>query len=196
MSIRLGVLASGRGSNFLAILRSIENGELDAELCLLISDREHAPVLEIARQRGIPAWHVSYSRKDRQAFELEVAALLDYHACDLVILAGFMRLVTPWLIQRFPRRILNIHPSLLPAFKGLKAQAQALAYGVKISGCTVHIVNDELDGGPIIAQKAVEVRSDDTVESLSARILVEEHRLYPEAIRQYSETYSKAQMMA
>ena len=122
-----------------------------------ISDREHAPALKIARQRGIPVWFIPYNSKDRQAFEREAAALLDHHACDLVILAGFMRLVTPWLIQRFPRRILNIHPSLLPAFKGLDAQAQALAYGVKISGCTVHVVDEELDGGPIIAQKAVEV---------------------------------------
>ncbi len=196
MSFRLGVLASGRGSNFLAILRSIEKGELDAELCILISDCEQAPALEIARQRSIPAKYIRYSKKDRQVFEREAAVQLENYACDFVILAGFMRLVTPWLIQRFSRRILNIHPSLLPAFKGLKAQAQALAYGVKISGCTVHIVNEELDGGPIIAQKAVEVRSDDTLESLSARILVEEHHLYPKAIRHYGEKLLKSQVMA
>ncbi len=180
---RLGVLASGRGSNFQAIQREIENGSLDARVALVVSDRSSAPVLDIARKHGVPALYLPYDRNDRAAFERAAGDALDAAGCQWMILAGFMRILTPAFIERYTGRILNIHPSLLPSFKGLHPQRQALEAGVKFSGCTVHIVTTELDAGPILAQAVVPVFNNDTEESLAARILVEEHRLFPEAIR-------------
>ncbi len=181
--IKLAVLASGRGSNFLSIQKEIEAGTLDASIEVLISDRENAPALELARQHGMEAVYIPYDKNDRQAFEEQAAAHIRSHGCELIILAGFMRIVTPWLIEAFPGKMLNIHPSLLPSFRGMHAQQQAVDFGVKISGCTVHVVTPELDDGPIIAQCAVPVLNGDTGDTLSERIIVEEHRLYPEAIR-------------
>lgn len=183
MTMRLGVLASGRGSNFLAIQNCIERGELDASIAILISDRETAPALDTARSHGIEAEYIAYNKSDRSIFEKAAASRLEELKCDLVILAGYMRILTPEFIQRFEGKMLNIHPSLLPSFKGLHAQRQALEAGVKFAGCTVHFVTAELDAGPIITQAVVPVLEDDTEESLSARILEQEHKIYADAIR-------------
>jgi phosphoribosylglycinamide formyltransferase-1 len=186
MSTTLGILASGRGSNAEAIQRAIDAGTLDARIAVLITDREQAPVRDFARQHGITEHYIPYDRKNRAAFEQEAIDLLKEAGCDLVILAGFMRLLTPLLINTYADRMLNIHPSLLPSFKGLDAQKQALDYGVKIAGCTVHLVTEEMDSGPILGQRAVPVLSDDTDDTLSARILEQEHQLFSECIGQYS----------
>ncbi len=180
---RLGILISGRGSNFEAIAHNIAEGALDGEIAVVIANRPEARGLEIARQRGLH--HVSIPSKglDREVYDRMLLEELDRCGVDLVCLAGFMRLLSAGFIRRFPNRILNIHPSLLPAFPGLDAQHQALEHGVKITGCTVHFVDEDLDAGPIILQSAVPVRDDDTVESLSARILREEHKIYTEALR-------------
>ena len=183
MTTRLGVLASGRGSNFQAIQREIESGGLDAEISLLLSDRANAPALAIAGEHGIRARSLPYDKSDREAFERAAGDALEDAGCQWIVLAGFMRILTPYFIGRFAGRILNIHPSLLPSFKGLHPQRQALEAGVKFSGCTVHLVTHELDAGPILAQAVVPVYDSDTEESLSQRILTQEHRLYPEAIR-------------
>jgi phosphoribosylglycinamide formyltransferase-1 len=181
---RIGVLISGRGSNLQAIIDAIDAGELPATLALVISNREHAPGLARAREAGIDAlWMNPRDFADRDAYDRAIADVLRARDIDLICLAGFMRLVSAPLIDAFPNRILNIHPSLLPAFRGLDAQRQALEHGVRITGATVHLVTSTLDDGPIVAQAAVPVHDDDTVDSLSARILVEEHRLYPDAIR-------------
>lgn len=187
MNVKLAVLASGRGSNFQAIAAAIERGDLHAEITILISDRATAAALSIAREHHIHAEYLPYDKNDREAFERRAAALMKERGCDLVILAGFMRILTPYIIGCFPDRILNIHPSLLPAFKGLDAQKQALEHGVKIAGCTVHVVTEEMDGGPIIGQRVVSLEEDDTEETLSARILEQEYILYPEAIAAYGE---------
>jgi len=181
---RLGILLSGRGSNFLAIAKNIREGRLpNVEIAIVISNIADAPGIVAARELGLAtAVHVSKGRP-RAEHDADVAATLAAHAVDLVILAGYMRLLSPEFIHVFPNRILNIHPSLLPAFPGLDAQRQALAHGVRITGATVHLVTSELDAGPILLQAAVPVHDGDTVETLAARILVEEHRLYPEAIR-------------
>jgi phosphoribosylglycinamide formyltransferase-1 len=181
---RLGVLISGRGSNLQAIIEAIGEGRVDAELALVVSDRGDAEGLDRARAAGIEARVISpgdFSSRDE--FDRAVTAVLREKTVDLVCLAGYMRLVGPPMLNAFPFRILNIHPSLLPSFAGLHAQRQAVEHGVKIAGATVHFVTSELDGGPIILQAAVPVLPDDTVETLSARILVEEHRIYPEAIQ-------------
>ncbi len=183
MSRRLGVLISGRGTNLQSIIDAVARGTLQAAIAVVISNRAGAAGLTRARAAGLPA--VCLSPKDhpsREAYDAALAALLREHDVDLVCLAGFMRLVGAPLLEAFPNRILNIHPSLLPAFPGLEAQHQALDYGVKVSGATVHLVTSELDGGPIVVQAAVPVLPGDTPETLSARILVEEHRIYPEAI--------------
>jgi phosphoribosylglycinamide formyltransferase-1 len=180
---RLGILISGRGSNFEAIADSIESGGLNAEIAVVIANRAEARGLEIARQRGLNAVAIPSKGLDREVYDRMLLAELDKHSVDLVCLAGFMRLLSASFIRRFPNRILNIHPSLLPAFPGLDAQHQALTHGVKITGCTVHFVDEELDAGPIIIQAAVPVLDEDTAETLSARILEEEHRIYPAAIR-------------
>jgi phosphoribosylglycinamide formyltransferase-1 len=181
---RLGVLISGRGSNLQSIIDAVAAGNLDASIAIVISNRADAAGLLRARAAGIEAVHVSpRAYSDRASYDRALADLLKLRSVDLVCLAGFMRLVGEPLIDAFPNRILNIHPSLLPAFPGLEAQRQALEHGARISGVTVHLVTAELDGGPIVLQSAVPVLDDDTIESLSARILVEEHRVYPEAIR-------------
>jgi phosphoribosylglycinamide formyltransferase-1 len=179
---RLGILLSGRGSNFLAICNAIEEKRLDAEIAIVISNRPEAPGLAATRKRGIQA--VSFPSKglDREVYDRQLIQELRAHNVDLVCLAGYMRILSGYFIREFPMRILNIHPSLLPAFPGLDAQHQALEHGVKIAGCTVHFVDEGLDSGPIVAQAAVPVLDEDSVDSLSARILKEEHRLYSEAI--------------
>jgi phosphoribosylglycinamide formyltransferase-1 len=179
----LGILLSGRGSNFEAIARDVEAGKINARIAIVISNREDAPGLRRARERGLKAVYLPSKGKDREVYDREVVALLNEHRVDLVCLAGFMRVLSPYFVRAFPRRILNIHPALLPAFAGLDAQKQALEYGVKFTGCTVHIVDEGVDTGPIVAQAVVPVLDDDTVETLSARILKEEHRIYSEAIR-------------
>ncbi|HEV2488788.1 MAG TPA: phosphoribosylglycinamide formyltransferase [Candidatus Acidoferrales bacterium] len=180
----IGVLLSGRGSNFEALAESVRVGRIsNAEIAIVISHREGAPGVERARARGIPAEIIPSKGLEREAFDRLVVAALQAHHVDLVCLAGYMRLLSPYFIQAYRGRILNIHPSLLPAFPGLEAQRQALEHGVKIAGCTVHFVDESLDAGPIVLQAAVPVRDDDTEESLSARILAEEHRIYSEAVR-------------
>jgi phosphoribosylglycinamide formyltransferase 1 len=179
----LGILLSGRGSNFVAIADSIDAKCIpDARITIVISNRADAPGIEIAHKRGLSALVIPSKGKDREAHDREVVAALKEHEVDLVCLAGYMRLLSPWFVRQFPRRILNIHPSLLPAFPGLEAQEQAFAYGVKVSGCTVHFVDEELDHGPIIVQKTVEVLDSDDEHTLAARILEQEHIAYSEAI--------------
>ncbi|MGA7241384.1 MAG: phosphoribosylglycinamide formyltransferase [Bryobacteraceae bacterium] len=180
---RLGVLISGRGSNFEAIAEQIDAGALDAEIAVVISNRADAPGLESARNRRINAVCIPSKGLDREAYDLFLLEELHKHSVDFVCLAGFLRLLSATFIRQYPNRILNIHPSLLPAFPGLDAQRQALEHGVKIAGCTVHFVDEELDAGPIILQTAVPVLDGDTVEMLSARILRQEHHLYSEALR-------------
>jgi phosphoribosylglycinamide formyltransferase-1 len=183
MTHKLGILLSGRGSNFLALARAIEAGTIpDAEIAVVLSNREAAPGLELARDRGIPAFAVPAQSRSRAAQDAGLLNHLQHHGVTLVCLAGFMRLLSPAFIAAFPQRILNIHPSLLPAFPGLDAQAQALAYGVKIAGCTVHFVDEQLDHGIIIDQATVPVLDDDDEPTLSARILAQEHLLYPRAV--------------
>jgi phosphoribosylglycinamide formyltransferase-1 len=180
---RLGILISGRGSNLQAIIAAIERRELAARIVIVISNRADAAGLLRAQAAGIPTLHLSpREHAGRDAYDRAIATALREHRADLVCLAGFMRLVGAPLLEAFPNRILNVHPSLLPSFPGLDAQRQALAYGVRVSGATVHIVTSELDGGPILVQAAVPVLAGDTAESLAARILIEEHRIYPEAI--------------
>jgi phosphoribosylglycinamide formyltransferase 1 len=179
----LAVLISGRGSNLQSIIDAIGGGALDARLAVAISNRPDAAGLQRAREAGIEALAVVPAQyRNRDAYDDAIVGLLREREIDLVCLAGFMRLVGPPLLDAFPNRILNIHPSLLPSFPGLDAQRQALAHGVRISGATVHFVTPELDAGPIVAQAAVPVLDEDTVDTLSARILVEEHRIYPMAI--------------
>ena len=180
---RLGILMSGRGSNFEAIADQVAAGAVNAEIAVVISNRTEARGLESARRRGLNAVLLPSKGLDREVYDRMVIAELKKEKVDLVCLAGFMRLLSAAFIREFPNRILNIHPSLLPAFPGLDAQHQAFDHGVKITGCTVHFVDEELDAGPIVIQAAVPVADDDTVETLSARILKEEHRIYSEAIR-------------
>src|SRR5205807_1927785 len=179
----LGILLSGRGSNFVAIADNVAAGRIpNARIAVVISNKADAPGIEIARSRGLTALVIRSKGKQREEHEREMVAALQKHNIDLVCLAGYMRLLSPWFVQQFPQRILNIHPSLLPAFPGLEAQQQAFAYGVKISGCTVHFVDEELDHGPIIVQKACPVLDTDDEHTLSARILEQEHAAYTEAI--------------
>jgi phosphoribosylglycinamide formyltransferase-1 len=180
---RLGILLSGRGSNFEAIADNVASGRLEAEIAAVISNREGARGLEIARERVLPALCIPSKGVAREDYDRRIIQELQTRGVELVCLAGFMRLLSAEFCRAFPMRILNIHPSLLPAFPGLDAQKQALEHGVKISGCTVHFVDEHLDAGPIILQAAVPVLDDDTEERLAARILKEEHRIYSEAIR-------------
>ncbi len=179
---RLGVLLSGRGSNFQAIADSVAAGRIPAEIAIVISNKPNARGLERARERGIPAECIPSRGLEREEYDRQIVALLQEKKVDVVCLAGFMRLLSAYFVEQFPNRILNIHPSLLPSFPGLEAQSQALEHGVRISGCTVHFVDARLDAGPIIVQAAVPVEDHDTDETLSARILKEEHRIYTEAI--------------
>jgi len=179
----LGILLSGRGSNFVAIADSIDAGRIpDARIAIVVSNKADAPGIATARRRGLKALVIASKGRPREEHDREVVAALKEHGVELVCLAGYMRLLSPWFVRQFPHRILNIHPSLLPAFPGLEAQEQAFAYGVKISGCTVHFVDEELDHGAIIVQKAVPVLEDDDEHSLAARILEQEHLAYTEAI--------------
>jgi phosphoribosylglycinamide formyltransferase-1 len=179
----LGILLSGRGSNFVAIADSIDAGRIPGtRIAIVISNRPDAPGIETARRRGLKALILPSKGKDRETHDREVVAALKQHEVDLICLAGYMRLLSPWFVQQFPRRILNIHPALLPAFPGLEAQRQAFAYGVKVSGCTVHFVDEELDHGAIIVQKTVPVLDTDDEHSLAARILEQEHVAYTEAV--------------
>jgi phosphoribosylglycinamide formyltransferase-1 len=180
---RLGILLSGRGSNFEAIALNIAAGTIDASIAVAIASRPEARGLETARRLGLNAVSIPSKGLDREVYDLMLLEELQRNEVDLVCLAGFMRLLSARFIHQFPNRILNIHPSLLPAFPGLDAQRQALDHGVKITGCTVHFVGEELDAGPIVIQAAVPVLDEDTVETLSERILKEEHRIYSEAIR-------------
>jgi len=179
----LGILLSGRGSNFVAIADSIDAGRIpDARIAVVISNKEDAPGLAVARERQLNALAIPSKGKPREDHDRAVVAALKEHKVDLVCLAGYMRLLSPWFVQQFSQRILNIHPSLLPAFPGLEAQEQAFAYGVKVSGCTVHFVDEELDHGAIIVQKTVPVLDSDDEHTLAARILEQEHMAYTEAI--------------
>jgi phosphoribosylglycinamide formyltransferase 1 len=179
----IGILLSGRGSNFEAIANNVRNGNIpDARISIVISNKHEAPGIEIARRLGIETQVLLSKSMQREEHDRAVVATLQQHKADLVCLAGYMRLLSPWFVQQYPRRILNIHPSLLPAFPGLEAQEQAFAYGVKVAGCTVHFVDEELDHGPIIVQRAINVLDSDDEHSLAARILEQEHVAYTEAI--------------
>jgi phosphoribosylglycinamide formyltransferase-1 len=179
----LGILLSGRGSNFEAIAANVSAGRIpDAQIVVVISNKPDAGGLETARRLGLTTLVIPSKGKEREAHDHEVVAALNKHKVDLVCLAGYMRLLSPWFVQQFPHRILNIHPSLLPAFPGLEAQEQAYAYGVRVAGCTVHFVDEELDHGAIIVQKAIPVLDSDDEHTLSARILEQEHIAYSEAI--------------
>jgi len=180
--VKLGILLSGRGSNFEAIARNVRSGALDCEIGFVFSNRAAALGLALARELGYPCASIESKSIDRAEFDAQVVDLLKSHGVELVCLAGYMRLLSGHFVSQFPGRILNVHPSLLPAFPGLDAQYQALTHGVKIAGCTVHLVDETLDSGPILLQAAVPVLDGDTVEALSERILVEEHKIYSEAI--------------
>jgi phosphoribosylglycinamide formyltransferase-1 len=184
MKKRIGVLLSGRGSNFEALAESVSDGRIaNAEIALVLSNREGAPGIQRARARGLTAKVLPSKGLEREVYDRQVVAALREARVDLICLAGYMRLLSPYFVAAFPRRILNIHPSLLPSFPGLESQRQALEYGVKFAGCTVHFVDENLDAGPIILQAVVPVEDDDTEETLNARILREEHRIYPEAVK-------------
>jgi len=181
--MNLGILLSGRGSNFEAIANNIEAGRLPARIAVVISNRADAPGIENARRRGLKALVIPSKGCPREEHDRLVVAALREAGVELVVLAGYMRLLSPWFIQQFPQRIVNIHPSLLPAFPGLEAQKQAFDYGVKVSGCTVHFVDEDLDHGPILVQRVVPVLPGDDDHTLAARILEQEHQAYSEAIR-------------
>ena len=184
MGKRIGVLLSGRGSNFEALADSVAAGRIPgAEIAVVVSNREGSPGIEKAKERKIATRVIPSKGLEREAYDRQVVAVLHEHNVDLVCLAGYMRLLSPFFVASFPNRILNIHPSLLPSFPGLESQRQALEYGVKFAGCTVHFVDENLDAGPIVLQATVPVRDDDTEETLASRILAEEHRIYTEAVR-------------
>lgn len=183
MKKRIGVLLSGRGSNFEALADNVSAGRIpNAEVAVVISNREGAPGIEKARERGLAARVIPSKGLERETYDRQVVAALQEARVDLVCLAGYMRLLSPYFVASFPQRILNIHPSLLPSFPGLESQKQALEHGVKFAGCTVHFVDENLDAGPIVLQAVVPVNDDDTESTLSARILKEEHRIYAEAV--------------
>jgi phosphoribosylglycinamide formyltransferase-1 len=184
MTKRIGVLLSGRGSNFEALADSVAAGRVpDAEIAIVISNREGAPGIAKAQERKIPTRVIPSKGLEREVYDRQVVAVLKERQVDLICLAGYMRLLSPYFVASFPNRILNIHPSLLPSFPGLESQRQALEYGVKFAGCTVHFVDENLDAGPIVLQAVVPVLDTDTEGSLSERILAEEHRIYAEAVK-------------
>ncbi len=190
--VRLGILASGRGSNLQAVIDAIENGSLSARVAVVISNKRDAQALERARRHGAPDVFVdpkpfTGQPEGREAYDQALLAVLHKHDVELVLLAGYMKIVTPVLIKAYPDRMMNIHPSLLPSFPGLDVQQKALDWGVKVAGCTVHFVTDKVDEGPIIMQAAVPVVDGDTAETLSARILAQEHRIYPKAVQLFAE---------
>ena len=184
MKKRIGVLLSGRGSNFVALAESVATGRIpNAEIAIVVCNREGAPGIDKAKERGIATRIIPSKGLEREAYDRQVVAVLNEHNVEFVCLAGYMRLLSPYFVASFPNRILNIHPSLLPSFPGLESQRQALEYGVKFAGCTVHFVDENLDAGPIVLQAAIAVRDDDTEVTLSERILAEEHRIYSEAVK-------------
>ena len=184
MKKRIGVLLSGRGSNFEALADSVAAGRIrNAEIAIVVSNREGAPGIDKAKERGMATRVIPSKGLEREAYDRQVVAVLNGHGVDLVCLAGYMRLLSPYFVSSFPNRILNIHPSLLPSFPGLESQRQALEYGVKFARCTVHFVDENLDAGPIVLQAAIPVRDEDTEATLSERILAEEHRIYTEAVK-------------
>lgn len=186
--MKIGILISGRGSNMVAITEAVQSGLIpDSEVAVVISDKTSAEGLEKAKARGIETIIVEKNGRKRAEHDALISGELEKRNVELVCLAGYMRLLSPAFIQKFPNRIVNIHPSLLPSFRGLEAQKQAIEYGAKISGCTIHFVDEDLDNGAIILQKAVEIKDDDTPESLSARILEFEHALYVEAVKKIVE---------
>jgi phosphoribosylglycinamide formyltransferase-1 len=180
---RIGVLLSGRGSNFQAIANNVASGVIPADIAIVIGNRPEAGGLAVARERGLNAVALPSKGLDREAYDLQLIAALRAQQVEWVVLAGYMRILSAEFIRAFPQRILNIHPSLLPSFPGLDAQHQAFDYGVKISGCTVHFVDEHLDHGPIVMQASVDVAADDTADTLSAKILAQEHRIYSESLR-------------
>ncbi|TWJ19907.1 phosphoribosylglycinamide formyltransferase [Geobacter argillaceus] len=187
-TVNIGVLVSGSGTNLQALIDAHESGKLPAHIACVISNRADAFALERAKKHGIPAIHLDHrSFSGRNEYDAALVNILHEHGVDLVVLAGFMRIVTPVLLNAFPNAVMNIHPALLPAFPGLHAQQQALEYGVKVAGCTVHFVDAGTDTGPIIVQATVPVLEGDSMESLSHRIQIEEHRIYPEAVRLFTE---------
>jgi phosphoribosylglycinamide formyltransferase-1 len=184
MKKRIGVLLSGRGSNFEALADSVTAGRIpNAEIAIVVSNREGAPGIDRAKERKIATRIIPSKGLERETYDRQVVAVLNEYKVDLVCLAGYMRLLSPYFVAAFPQRILNIHPSLLPSFPGLESQRQALEYGVKLAGCTVHFVDENLDAGPIVLQAVVPVKDGDTEATLSERILREEHRIYSEAVR-------------
>ncbi len=186
--LKIGVLASGRGSNLQSIIDSIESGELEAKVELVITDKEGAKALERAKDQGIASIYINPKGYDKKEdFEQAMIDALEGYGVELVVMAGFMRILTPYFVRHYKNRVMNIHPSLLPSFPGLHAQRQALEYGVKIAGCTVHFADEGMDTGPIILQAAVPVEEGDTEATLAQRILKEEHRIYPEAVKLYAQ---------
>ena len=186
--LKVGILISGRGSNMAALIEAAKDADYPAEIALVVSNVADAPGLAIAEKAGVPTAMVSHrGRPDRETFDRAVSAELERHGVELVVLAGFMRIFSPWFPTRWADRLINIHPALLPCFKGLHVQQQAIDAGVRLSGCTVHFVIPDLDAGPIIAQAAVPVLADDTEDTLAARILRQEHRLYPLVVRWFAE---------
>jgi phosphoribosylglycinamide formyltransferase-1 len=184
MKKRIGVLLSGRGSNFEALADGVTAGRIpNAEIAIVVSNREGAPGIDRAKERKIATRIIPSKGLERETYDRQVVAVLNEYKVDLVCLAGYMRLLSPYFVAAFPQRILNIHPSLLPSFPGLESQRQALEYGVKLAGCTVHFVDENLDAGPIVLQAVVPVKDEDTEATLSERILREEHRIYSEAVR-------------
>ncbi|MDG6220732.1 MAG: phosphoribosylglycinamide formyltransferase [Candidatus Thermoplasmatota archaeon] len=187
MTLKVAVLASGRGSNFQALLDEKNSGELEVEFCVLVVNNKDAGAIGRAEANGIPWRFVDHRGKTREDFEKELIGVLDVFEPELVVLAGFMRILTPLFVEHYEGRLINIHPALLPSFPGTHGQLDALEHGVKVSGCTVHFVNTAVDGGPIILQRTVPVMEDDTVETLSARIIQQEHKALPEAVRLFAE---------
>ena len=186
--INIGVLASGRGTNLQAIIEAIEEGRIDGKISIVISDNQDAFALKRAEQHNIETQYINFRKfKDREDYDKEIIKFLKEKKVELVVLAGYMRILTPYFIKVYKNKIMNIHPALLPSFSGLHAQRQAVECGAKVSGCTVHFVDEGVDSGPIILQKAVEVKDDDTEESLAERILKEEHQIYPQAIQLFSQ---------
>ena len=186
--INIGVLASGRGTNLQAIIEAIEEGKIEGEIKIVMSDHPKACALKRAQQYLIDTRYIDFKEfKNREDYDKEIIKSLKEKKIDLVVLAGYMRILSPYFIRTYKNKIINIHPALLPSFSGLHAQGQAVKYGVKVSGCTVHFVDEGVDSGPIVLQRALEVKDDDTEESLAERILKEEHQIYPQAIQLFSQ---------
>jgi len=186
--VNIGVLVSGSGTNLQAIIEAIEAGKIEGKICIVISDNPNAYAIKRAKKYNIKTQYINYKEfNNREEYDKKIISLLKEKDCDLVVLAGYMKILTPYFINAYKNKIMNIHPALLPSFPGLHVQKKAIDHGVKVSGCTVHFVDEELDSGPIIIQQVVEVKDDDTEESLAERILREEHRIYPRAIQLFSE---------